>query len=101
VALTITPVKTFAAGGCRTVIADVAFDNSYPTGGESLTAIDLGLTLELYSVSAAPATTGHACPYDRTNSKLMAFNGTSEIADRTDLRAVTTRVTAIGKGPGL
>jgi hypothetical protein len=101
VALTIRPVKTWVCGDRRNVLADITFDNSYPTGGEALTATDLGLTLELNAVHAAPATTGHVCPYDQANAKLMAFNGTTQIADRTDLSAVTTRVLAVGKGPGL
>lgn len=99
--LTIAPVKSYVTGDRRTVIADVTFDSSYPTGGEALTASDLGLTGTLTYVNAAPAPTGHVCPYDRTNSKLMAFNGTTEIANTTDLSTVTTRLMAIGKGPGL
>ena len=100
-ALTISPVRTFVLGDHRCVIADVTFDSSYATGGESLTNTDLGLTRSLMSLDAGVATTGHACPYDYTNQKLMAFNGTTQIANTTDLSAVTTRVVAIGKGPGL
>lgn len=100
-ALTIAPVRTFVIGDHRAVIADVTFDSSYVTGGESLTQTDLGLTRTLSFVSATVATTGHTCPYDYTNSKLLAFNGTTQIANTTDLSAVTTRVFAVGKGPGL
>lgn len=100
-ALTIVPVRTFVLGDHRCVIADVTFDNSYATGGESLTQTDLGLTRSLMSLAAGAATTGHACPYDYTNAKLMAFNGTTQIANTTDLSTVTTRIVAIGKGQGL
>ena len=100
-ALTITPVRTFVLGDHRAVIADITFDSSYATGGESLTQTDLGLTRSLVLLQASPATTGHSCPYDYTNAKLMAFNGTTQISNATDLSSVTTRVMAIGKGPGL
>lgn len=100
-ALTITPVKTFVVGDRKCVIADVLFDNSYASGGEVLTGADLGLDLVLDSVNAGAATTGHVCPYDYTNQKLMAFNGTTQIVGAVDLSAVKTRVVAIGKGKGL
>jgi hypothetical protein len=100
-ALTVRKVASFVSGDRRTVVADVTFDNSYVTGGEALTARDFGLTLALTSVHPAPTITGHVCPYDAANSKLMAFRGGSEIANATDLSTVTTRVTAVGKGPGL
>jgi hypothetical protein len=101
VALTVRKITSYADGNHRKVIADVAFDNAYRTGGLALTARDLGMGLFLSSVDAQITTRGHGCPYDYTNSKLLAFNGTTQIADGTDLSGVTTRVTVIGKGYGL
>jgi hypothetical protein len=40
--LTVTPVKVFVNGDRKEAFYDVTFDSSYPTGGESLTAADLG-----------------------------------------------------------
>ncbi len=42
-ALTVSRVTRSTFGNKRIVIADVTFDSSYPTGGESLTASDVGL----------------------------------------------------------
>lgn len=100
-ALTITPVKSFCIGNHRMVIADVQFDSGYRTGGTALTGKNLGLNTQLVQVHATTTNGGHGCAYDWTNSKLKAFNGTTEIADATDLSRYTTRVTAIGKGYGL
>lgn len=100
-ALTIRKVSSFCVGNHRMVIADVTFDSAYRTGGTALTARDFGLNTQLVRIEAAATTGGHGCPYDYTNSKLMAFNGTTQIADNTDLSRVTTRVAAIGKGYGL
>lgn len=100
-ALTKRKVASFICGDRRTVMIDVTFDNGYRTGGLALTARDFGLTYGLTSIHAAAPTTGQVCPYDYANSKLMAFRGGAEVADGTDLSTVVTRVTAIGRGPGL
>jgi len=101
VALTVRKITSYVDGNHRKVIADVTFDNAYRTGGLALTARDFGMGVFLDSVDAQTTTRGHACPYDYANSKLMAFNGTTQIADNTDLTGITTRVTVIGKGAGL
>lgn len=49
----------------------IAFDASYPTGGESLTPADLGLRV-IDLLLAAPAG-GLMFEYDHTNSKLKAI----------------------------
>ena len=71
-ALTIDEVTSWSIGDRRAVIANVDFDASYPTGGESLTAADLGFSLSVDLVLAEPQT-GLIFEYDRTNSKLLAF----------------------------
>lgn len=70
-AVTVTKVAKESLGSIRCSIVDVAFDDSYPTGGESLTAADLGLTRVLFAL-AEPAS-GYAFEYDHTNSKLLAY----------------------------
>lgn len=99
-ALAVVPVRTFVIGDRREVIADVTFDNSYTTGGLSLTAAQLGLTAADV-VIATSAITGQTFPYDYAGSRLLAFAGAAQVANGTDLSAVRTRVVAHGKGPGL
>lgn len=67
-------------GGLRVRIRTVTFDNSYPTGGESMTAADLGLSEILFvdfSVDHSPA---YQLAYDYVNSKILVF-GVQQDAD--------------------
>lgn len=88
-------------GDTAWVCADVTFDSSYPLGGESLTASDLGfgaidsnlkvMTLEATSVSS------YSFEYDYTNSKLKARRfrsglGAATIAVKDDDNAASTGV---------
>jgi len=59
-------------GNKRLVTLDTAFDSSYPRGGESLTAADLGLD-SIDMVMVAPVD-GYTFEYDYTNSLLKAYN---------------------------
>lgn len=107
-ALTLTRVgnEVHSVGNLRATIFEVAFDNSYPTGGEALTAADLGLvTIEF--VLFEPAA-GYTFEYDHTNSKVIARHGNNdgvadgpsvEVPNTTDLSAVVAvRGIAFGKG---
>lgn len=111
-ALTITdtdagPPQAIAGGraGYKSVIKTITFDNSYPAGGETLTAGDLGLSTLLY-IDASPDD-GYVVAYDYGTGKLKAY-GSDSGADGpliepssfgtpvTDLSAVVSRVFAIG-----
>lgn len=103
-ALTVTTVRRTVYGNRRVVIADVTFDSSYLTGGESLTPSDLGLTA-VDRIDAGVSTGGYVIVYDHTNSKLMAFQGDNtnaaaapliQVPNATNLSAVSVRVDAIG-----
>lgn len=84
----------------RATVTEVTFDSSYPTGGEPLTAADLGLTKVDFAIATLKtAGTGSVTQvwYDIANSKLMAFAAAAQIANTTDLSAVTAQVVAFGK----
>ena len=68
----------------------LTLDNSYPTGGEDLTAVNLGLpTGASVSASIASATGGYIAHYDDSNDKLLVYTGGgSEVTNGTDLSAV-------------
>jgi len=86
------------ARGARVYIGTVLFDSSYPTGGE---AVEFGFTPEF--VIAEP-TAGYVFTWDYTNEKLLAYrydydavaDGVAiQVADTTNLSAVTCRIMAI------
>jgi hypothetical protein len=95
-ALVVTMKKMLKASNIKINTIDVAFDNSYPTGGETLTPQQMGLS----NVEAViPLNTkGYMMEYDAANKKLMAYYGDNnnandgpmvEVADTTDLSAIT------------
>ena len=67
------------------IVADIALSNSYPTGGEAVTAQQFGLNV-LDFVLPSPAA-GYMFEFDHANSKLKAFNPRAAIANTL---AVTT-----------
>lgn len=102
-ALTITNVDNSALMNKRVVFATLAFDSSYPTGGEGLTANDLGM-LAFDMVLVEPSA-GFVFSFDRANNKVKAFwvdtttdgAAMAEVVNTTDLSGVTgVKVMAIG-----
>ena len=92
-------------GGVQVRIYEVAFDSSYPTGGESLTPAMFGLnTIDF--LLAEPAG-GYTFEYDHANSKLIARVGDNDavadgpgvqVANATNLSTVTgVRVLVLGR----
>lgn len=119
-ALILAPIAAYAAvtvaidkktvwGDTRVTIARITFDSSYPTGGESLTAANLGLTT-LYAVMPM-SKDGYTFQYDLGNSKLLAYSIPDtttgdftgylplyQVANTTDLSGVdSVTVIAVGK----
>lgn len=69
--LTISNQKTSVFGNKRTSTFDVAFDSSYPTGGESLSLGTLGLSeVDIVLISQK---SGYVLEYDYTNNKVLAY----------------------------
>lgn len=94
-ALTLTLIRQTVVGPLRVRVHDVDFDDSYPTGGEALTAADLGVN-EVYAV-IPESKAGYVAHYDRANEKLLVYQSVDpadaggadtplvEVADTTDL----------------
>lgn len=72
-ALTITLLNDgkISTGGKIAVLATVAFDSSYPTGGEAIAASDLGLST--IDVLIPNQRNGHIIEWDKTNAKLLVY----------------------------
>lgn len=76
-ALTVSIVKRDKNLNQRLTYADVTFDSSYATGGESLTPAQLGLTvIDFFEVDSNP---GYLFKYDYTNQKLKAYFTTAAV----------------------
>lgn len=73
--LTITNKEFSVLGTKRVVFCDIAFDSSYPTGGESLAPSDLGLSVATHV--QIPTKSGYLFEYDYTNEKIKALYPTS------------------------
>lgn len=75
--LTVSLVREGVTGDLRWAAADITFDSSYPTGGESLTAADLGFTAAEPYAQIIKLVAGHkggyTFDYDYTNHKLIAY----------------------------
>ncbi len=94
-ALTIASLQYANVGNMNLVTGTIAFDSSYPTGGESLLATDIGLTKIVY-LDVSPK--GFNFEYDYTNSLLLVK--TQGYAHGTG-GSVTTDDYPITTGPGV
>lgn len=106
-AVAVTIVKVGVFGDLKYTVADLAWDSSYPTGGEALTPEQLGLSVVVGSFdvgSAAAAALKVDTRYDTTNEKIQAFGSAAnagivedaEISSTDDLSALTNRVLFLG-----
>ena len=86
------------------VIAEVTFDDSYPTGGEPITAVSYGLS-SIDVLLAAPGG-GYVFEFDHANSKLKAYVGDNDnaadgplvqVADKADIKTVKSYTMAVGR----
>jgi hypothetical protein len=90
--------RNHVIGNRREIVVDVTLDNSYPTGGYTLTPTTLGVDGVTDYVFAQATTTGHLPVYNYGTKKLMIFSAGTEVANTTDLSAVVLRLIAQGKG---
>ncbi len=97
-ALTYTISERTVLGNKQVVIADVDLDDSYPTGGEVLTAGKFGLMAIENVFISNPCIGSYLLSYDPANKKIKAFSAIgTEVVATTDLSAVTDiRVMVIG-----
>lgn len=96
-AVTITKVYGPVSIGDRwQTVNKVDFDSSYPTGGESLTRVNLGFSANTdpeFNVTTDPSL-GYIARYDHTNQKLKIYSNIATYTatyDPASLAAVTAR----------
>lgn len=81
------------------VVSQVTFDNSYPTGGEAVTAADFGLSeLDAVVVVGTRAVNTWRVTYNKAAGKLVAFVNTTgvEVAAAADLSTLVVDVVCVG-----
>ena len=89
-------------GNNKYVIKTCTFDDSYATGGESLTATTLGLE-SLHILLLSIENSGYVAQYEYTNSKIALYEAGAdgaildEVGNTTDVSAVVVRVLAFGR----
>jgi hypothetical protein len=97
-------------GNKRVKVREILFDSSYPTGGESLTAADVGLKTIEQVLPHGPASNsdgtggnlGVPVRYDHSTSKLQAFESAGdgdsldEVGSTNSLANYLVRITFIG-----
>jgi len=88
--------RRFVIGNRKCVLVDITGDTSYPTGGSSLTAAQLGLRSVEYA-DTPQATGGVTFTYDRANSKLMTFTGGTQTTNATNQSSISARMMFIGR----
>ena len=101
VSITETPSST-VFGNKRVSVAEVTFDNSYPTGGEALTATDLGLTSVDFAITTVVSATGAGVNvanafYEVDSDVVLVYDETpAQVANASDLSNVVVQVVAFG-----
>lgn len=104
--MAISPSQVFVnrAGKKRQVVTEVTMDSSYPTGGEAITAAQLGLSV--VDVVTCSTNTGHIAQYDKTNAKIklyyadydaVADGALIQVPNTTDVSTVVVTCVAFGK----
>ena len=100
--LTLTKLRRTVVGNMRLAIYQVTFDNSYPTGGEALTAADLGLSsIEIMKTDGGDG--GYVPQFDYANNKMLMFEAGAdgaaldEVTATTDLSSVSFRIEVTGR----
>jgi len=94
-------IRELASSGLRIVFLKVTFDNSYPTGGESLGLANYGLTPANVAFFGCEQVSNRICTYDRTNDKLLLYTALStEAANASNQSSITVYVSFWGLEPG-
>ena len=101
-AASITVKATIPVENHKLVIAEVGFDDSYPTGGEAIAASDIGLQGIQFGIPGGVDDATYHAAWDQTNLKLLLYveDGTSGIeaqaANTSDQSAVVVPVLFLG-----
>ena len=91
--------EPLSTGNTKLTVRDVVLDDAYPTGGETVTPAQLGLSQVIAaqaSVKVAGTGSVTAVHYDIPTSKVVAYTAAAE-AGAVDLSGITVQILAFGK----
>ena len=102
-ALTVAIKRRVYPDGGKLVVADITGSASYATNGETFTNANFELWLGPDALIDCKTTPGYDLVFDIPNKKVKFFVVTTgvEVANATNLSAVTGRVIAIGDAQGI
>ena len=77
---------------------DITGDNSYPTGGYTISAAKVGLkTIQgIEVIRANTAAVATSARWNSTTGKLMLYNGSTQVSNATNVSGYTYRIIFIG-----
>jgi hypothetical protein len=97
---TVSRVDERPVGNQRVVLADVTFDGSYTSGGESLAAADLGLdSIDAVTIASGLTSSGLPVGVDTSGPKLLVYDSshTEQSAGAAAVDGETVRVRVRGR----
>lgn len=93
-------LRKHVASGLKTVYLKITFDNSYPTGGETLGLATYGLTPASVSFVGFEPTSNRIATYDRTNDKVLLYTALgTEAANASDQSTIVVYAKFVGSVP--
>ena len=93
------------ARGTRITSGTLTFDDSYPTGGEAITAANVGMNRAIDRI-ILESEDGYVFKYDKSNKKVLAYYADNDagsdgaliqVANTTELSAVVAGYIAVGQ----
>jgi hypothetical protein len=102
-AATVTINEKTVMGNQRVTFSTVTMDSAYVTGGEPVTATQLGLSTvanAICNIKSIGSTTGNVAyaVYDIANSKVLVYDeGHAQVTSADDLSSLLINITAFGK----
>ena len=94
--------RSYKLGNRTQKVVEVTFDDSYPNNGEAITAANVGLkhidNIQCEPAVAADGATAVLVAWDRTNSKLLAFESGASGAvfpEKGDTESLATYVASV------
>lgn len=93
-----TDPQGIASSALKFTVRAATFSNSYTTGGEAITAGQCGLASLFAVVPTVTAVAGSVSEvvYVRSTGKLMALTTSGQVANATDLSALTCDLLCLG-----
>jgi hypothetical protein len=94
---------TAAVSTPKVTVTDITFDSAYVTGGEAVTAANLGLNRVDFAIATVKSASGAGVNvanvyYNKDTAKLLAYDETpAEVANDGDISTTVVQIVAWGR----